>query len=418
MTIINRLSLLRRLLEELINLLTLEKMRTHLFCIIIVSACIFISCKNKSGITEENKGGQDLLPPNTVEMNDDQYKAAGIELGQVEFREMSNVIKVNGFVNVPPQNLVSVSVNMGGFIKNTDMVQGSPVKKGQVLAVIENSEFIELQQNYLESKNKLEYAEADYYRQKDLNKENVSSAKTYQLAFSEYKNLKTKVFALEQKLSLIGINAKQLQEENITGSIPVVSPIDGYVKAVNINIGKYVNPTDVIFEIVNNHKLTLELSLFEKDIENVSIGQKIRFSLPDQSDKEQSAVIYQVGKTIGDDKTVKVYSAVDNENKNLLPGMYVNALIETSNDSTTALPDEAVLAFEDKNYIFIYKDRRKENNTEVTDFLLIEVRKGISNNGFTEVILPKDFKIAKSKVVVKGAYNLLSAMRNAGDMAC
>ncbi len=391
-------------------------MKTNIFIVIIVFSLNILSCKNNSN--DVQSGEQEILPFNTVEMNDDQYKMAGIELGLIEYRAMSNVMKVNGIVNVPPQNLVSVSVNMGGFVKSTDLVEGCSVTKGQILAIIENSEFIELQENYLENKNKLEFSEADYNRQKDLYKENVNSEKSFQLALSEYKNFKTKVSALNQKLSLIGIDAKNLTEEKITRSISVVSPINGYVKTVNINIGKYVNPTDVMFEIVNNQKLTLELSLYEKDIAKVSIGQKIRFSLPDESDIEQNAVIYQVGKTIDIDKTVKVYSSVENENKNLLPGMYVNALIETSNDSTTSLPDEAVLTFEDKYYIFTYFDKKKEGDKNMTLFLLVEVKKGVSFKGYTEVTLPKDFDLKKSKVVLKGAYNLLSAMKNAGDMAC
>ncbi|OIO99285.1 MAG: hypothetical protein AUJ98_11880 [Bacteroidetes bacterium CG2_30_33_31] len=393
-------------------------MKSKIFFVIVVFSLFVIGCKNKVETTEEHGGEHEVLPPNTVEMNDDQYKTAGIELGQVEYKVLSNVLKVNGVVNVPPQNLVSVSVNMGGFVKSTDLVQGSPVSKGQVLAVIENPEFIELQQNYLENKNKLEFAETDYNRQKDLYKENVSSAKTYQQALSEYKSLKTKVFALEQKLSLIGIDSKQLTEEKISRSVSVVASISGYIKTVNINIGKYVNPTDVMFEIVNNQKLTLELFLFEKDIETVSIGQKIRFSMPYKAGKEQTAIIYQLGKTIGDDKTIKVYASVDNVDKNLLPGMYVNALIETSNNSVTSLPDEAVLTFDDKNYIFTLFERKKEGEKEITIFKMIEVKKGVSNNGFTEIILPKDFVIEKNKVVIKGAYNLLSAMKNAGDMAC
>jgi len=390
------------------------KRNNFLYTLILVLSLFLTGCKSKVGTSDASEE----LPPNTVEMNDDQYKVAGIELGQVQYREMGNTLKVNGIISVPPQDFVSVSVNMGGFVKSTDLIQGSQVAKGQVLAIIENPEFIELQQNYLEARNNLEYSEADYNRQKDLNAENISSTKSYQLALSEYKNLKTKIYALEQKLALIGIDAKQLTEDKISRSVSVVSPISGFVKTVNVNIGKYVNPTDVMFEIVNNQKLTLELSLYEKDVERVSAGQKIRFSLPNRPGNEQTALIYQVGKTIGEDKTVKVYASVSNENKNLLPGMYVNAMIESGKDSTTVLPDEAVLSFDDKNYIFVYKDKRQEKNKDITDFLMIEVKKGISNSGYSEVILPKDFDISKMKVVLKGAYNLLSALKNAGDMAC
>ncbi len=388
-----------------------------MFLIIIITAFYTISCNSKKETSEHNSEHEEL-PPNIVEMNDTQYKSAGIELGTIEHKELSSELKVNGLVNVSPQNLVSVSAIMGGYIKSTKLVQGSPVSKGQVLAVIENAEFIDLQQNYLESKSKLEYAEIEYNRQKDLYNENVNSAKTYQLALSEYKSLQSTVYALEQKLKLIGIDAKKLQVENISSTIAVFSPINGYVKTVNVNVGKYVNPTDVIVEIVNTQNLTLELTIFEKDIDKVIKGQKINFNIPNKSDKMMSAVIYQVGKSINEDKTIKVYATVEKDNKTLLPGMYVNATIATTTDSVAALPMDAVISFDDKNYIFVYSERKKEGEKFVTLFEIIEVKKGLTNNGFTEVILPQDFNINVRKIVIKGAYNLLSAMKNAGDMAC
>ncbi|MBI5538642.1 MAG: efflux RND transporter periplasmic adaptor subunit [Bacteroidia bacterium] len=392
-------------------------MKTKLFFILFALALFTLSCNSKKE-ANEHEGEHEVLPPNTVEMNDAQGKSSGIELGTIEQKVLSTEIKVNGIVSVSPQNLVSISAIMGGYIKNTSLVQGSPVSKGQVVAVIENPEFIELQQNFIESKSKLDYAETEYNRQKDLNKENVSSNKTYQLALSEYKSLQSKVYALDQKLKLIGIDGKKLQVENISSSISVVSPINGYVKTVNVNIGKYVNPTDVIVEIINMQNLTLELTVFEKDINKISIGQKISFNIPNQPDNKQNATVYQVGKSINTDKTIKVYATVEKENKNLLPGMYVNAIIETQNDSVTALPADAVLSFEDKHYIFIFYERKKEGEKFVTLYEMIEVNKGVTDNGYTEVILPKDFDLQKSKIVLKGAYNLLSAMKNAGDMAC
>jgi membrane fusion protein, heavy metal efflux system len=392
-------------------------MKTKMFFMLLTTAFFAISCGNKNKSAEESSK-HEVLPPNTVEMNDAQYKAAGIELGGVEQKVLNTQLRVNGIVSVTPQNLVSISAIMGGYIKSTALVQGSPVSKGQVIVVIENPEFIELQQNYLESKSKLEYAETEYNRQKDLNKENVNSAKTYQMATAEFKGLQSKVFALEQKLKMIGIDAKRLEVDKITSSIPVLSPISGYVKVVNVNVGKFVNPTDVIVEIVNTQNMTLELTVFEKDIDQVSIGQKISFILPDKPENKLSAVIYQVGKALNEDKTIKVYATIEKENRNLLPGMYVNATIDTKNDSVTVLPNEAVLSFEDKNYIFIFSEKKKEGDKFVTLFKIIEVNKGVSENGFTEVIFPKNFVAEPNKIVIKGAYNLLSALKNAGDMAC
>lgn len=399
------------------NFINNNKMKAKMFLILLATALFAAGCGN-SNQAGEHEGEHEELPPNTVEMNDAQIKSAGIELGSIEQKMLSTELKVNGLVNVSPQNLVSISAIMGGYIKSTGLVQGSPVSKGQVIAIIENPEFIELQQNYLESKSKLEYAETEYNRQKDLYKENVNSAKTYQLAVSEYKSLQSTVFSLEQKLKMIGINAKKLEVEKISGSLPVLSPISGYVKTVNVNVGKYVNATDVIVEIVNTENLTLELTLFEKDIDKVMIGQQISFNIPTRPENKMTAVIYQVGKSINTDKTIKVYATVGKENKDLLPGMYINATIDTHNDSVAALPDEAVLSFEDKNYIFIFFEQKPEGDKVVTLYKVIEVKKGISQGGYTEVILPKDVVLPTSKIVIKGAYNLLSALKNAGDMAC
>ncbi|MCK9613276.1 MAG: efflux RND transporter periplasmic adaptor subunit [Bacteroidales bacterium] len=399
------------------NLINKNKMKAKMFFMILAASLFAAGC-GSGNQTGEHEGEHEELPPNTVEMNDAQIASAGIELGSMEHKMLSTELKVNGVVNVSPQNLVSISAIMGGYIKSTGLVPGSPVSKGQVIAVIENPEFIELQRNYLESKSKLEYAETEYNRQKDLYKENVSSAKTYQLAVAEYKTLQSTVFALEQKLKMIGIDAKKLEVEKISGSVPVISPISGYVKTVSVNVGKYVNATDVIVEIVNTKNLTLELTLFEKDIDKVMIGQQISFNIPTRPENKMTAVIYQVGKAINTDKTIKVYATVEKEDKNLLPGMYINATIDTRNDSVSALPDEAVLSFDDKNYIFIFYEKKPEGDKVVTLYKVIEVKKGVSQGGYTEVILPEDVVLPASKIVIRGAYNLLSAMKNAGDMAC
>jgi cobalt-zinc-cadmium efflux system membrane fusion protein len=158
--------------------------------------------------------------------------------------------------------------------------------------------------------------------------------------------------------------------------------------------------------------------MFEKDIDKVTIGQKLSFNIPDKPDNKMTAVVYQVGKAINADKTIKVYCTITNDYKNLFPGMYVNATIETSNDSVMALPANAVLSFEDKNYIFIYSERKKEGEKFVTLFTAIEVEKGVAENGYVAVVLPKDFNLKDCRIVVKGSYNLLSALKNAGDMAC
>jgi cobalt-zinc-cadmium efflux system membrane fusion protein len=343
---------------------------------------------------------------------------ADVKMGAIEYRSLSNLIKINGLISAPPQNVASVSTPMGGFVKSTSLMQGSQIKQDQVLAMVENPEFIDLQQNYLESKNQLEFVEADFNRQKDLYKDNISSAKTFQQITSEYKVLKGKMNALGQKLALIGINPATLTENNIQRAIAVKSPISGFVKQVNVNIGKYVSPTDVLFEIVNTSKLTVELTVFEKDIHEISIGQHLRFGLSDEGRDQYIAVIYQVGKVLQSDKTIKVYATITNPTARLIPGIYITASVETHNNSMTALPSDAIVQFDEKDYIFIFDRVKKENGKDITEYKMVQVKRGASDNGYTGVILPESFDIKKAKIVIKGAYNLMAAKKNAGDMAC
>lgn len=384
--------------------------------IVLISTCMvaLISCSNAK--QAENKEAENL-PADIVELRDDQIKLANIETGTIEMRSMSGTLKVNGVVSVAPQNLATVCMPMGGFVKSTSLVPGSTVRKGQTLAIIENQEFIDIQQNYLEAKNKLEYAEAEYKRHKELYKDDVYSQKNLQLVTADYKNLKSMVNALKQKMELIGINPANLTEDNISRSVALHSPISGYVKAINVSIGKSVSSSDVLFEIVNSDNLFLELTLFEKDADQVARDQKIHFFINNETEQHE-AVIYQTGKSINDDKTYKVYARVTGFCRNILPGMYVNCIIESKAKQVNTLPVDAVVSFEDKDYIFVFDKNKVENAKSMTEYRMVEVQKGLMNNNYIEVVLPEGFDMKNSRVVIKGSYNLLSAMKNAGEMSC
>ena len=385
---------------------------------IIIAAffIILVSCKGgKNGII--GVAETEVLPEDIVEMRADQIKLANVEMGSIETLSLSGTLKVSGKVTVAPKNLATVCMPMGGFIKSTSLMPGNAVQKGQVLAILENQEFVDIQQNYLDTKNKLDYAEAEYLRHTELYKNDVYSKNNLQQVTADYKSLKAQVKGLEQKLNLLGFDAANFDENDISSSVSLLSPISGYITAVNVNLGKYVAPSDILFEIINSDKLYLELILFEKDANKVSVGQKIRFFINNETEPHE-AIINQTGKSINADKSFKVYANVPVACKNLLPGMYVNASIEGLGNRVKALPSEAIVSFDDRNFIFIFDKNKEESGMAFTEYRMIEVLKGVSENGYTEIILPEKFNILAAKVVVKGAYNLLSAKKNAGEMSC
>jgi cobalt-zinc-cadmium efflux system membrane fusion protein len=252
------------------------------------------------------------------------------------------------------------------------------------------------------AKAKISYAKAENERQKELNQSKASSDKMYQQANEQYNSLTILIQSYAEKLKFAGINPNQVSANNITKSINIYSPINGYVSKVNVNIGKYVTPSDVLFEIVNPADIHLALTIFEKDINTLSIGQLLNAYTNTNPNKKYSCKIILLGKNFSENRSTEIHCHFINYDNTLLPGMYMNAEIELQSKMSNALPAEAIMRFESKNYIFIYKGSMQ--------YEMMEVQIGNTENGFTEITSAINFDY--KSIVVKGAYSLLMKMKN------
>lgn len=377
----------------------------NLFCALVTVILIGGCGEQKTEVKVEEKKS---LASDEVTLTAEQYRVAAIELGQVEMRNIGSVVKVNGVFDVPPQSMVSISAPMGGYLKSSGLLPGQAIRKGQVLAIIENAVFIEMQQEYLEAKSRMVFLTQELKRQEELRREEVNSAKALQQVSSEYNSLKAKMSGLEQKLSLIGIPAQSISPGKMFRTMNLYSPISGYVTTSNVNRGKYVQPSDVLFELADKSDLHLVLQVFEKDVRKLVPGQPIRFALANETEYSRFAKVYLIGKATTGDGTVPVHCHLSVSNDPaMLPGMYVKALIETRSDKVTTLPVAALVQSEGKDYIFSAKD--SADHTYV--FKMIQVVRGTEQEGFVGIGLPANFAPGQ-KVVRKGSYSLLSAMKN------
>lgn len=379
---------------------------------IVLGLVLFLgiaACKQGS---EKEAGEAGAAPEaeesNRVELTEAQYETAGVQTGGFSVRKLSGTVAANGVIDIPPQNLVSISAPLGGFVRKSELLQGMKVRKGEVIAVIENPDFIPVQQEYLETRSKLEYAEQEFQRQSDLSKENVNAQKALQQAASELKMLRARLAGLKERVRTAGVDFAGLEKGNITSTASIRSPITGSVTVVNVNLGKYVNPTDVMFEIVDTDHLHVELSVFEQDIPKVKLGQLVRFRVSNNPTEEDLAKVYLINQKINDDRTVRVHCHLENEDHSLLPQNFVKAIIETGANPVNALPDEAVLDFEGKSYVFV------QDPKSARSFEMVEITKGISENGFIEVKMPAG-SVENPRFVLKGAYTLLSKLKNADE---
>jgi cobalt-zinc-cadmium efflux system membrane fusion protein len=353
----------------------------------------------KEAVHEEN---------NIVTLTPEQHKLAEITLGEIELKELSGTTKVNGMLDLPPQSLVSISTPLEGIVKSTDMLQGMRVKKGALVAVMQNPEFIQMQQDYLDYKSQLQFLKQELDRQEELAKENVNSKKALQKARSEYQSVSARLLGQRSKLSLINISFAALEKGQILKTFNLYAPMAGYVTQVNTNIGAFASTTDVLFKIADTEHLHAELTVFEKDVPKLKIGQKVRFTLANE-EKERMATVHLIGREISKERTVQIHCHLDKEDTQLLPGMYLKAYVESGTNKVEALPDAAIVEFEGKKYVFIEQSSSKSGY----QYRMMEVKTDVAENGYTQVLFADE--ITKPKVVIKGAYDLLSKVKNAEE---
>jgi cobalt-zinc-cadmium efflux system membrane fusion protein len=359
-----------------------------------------------SSSTEKPVEAEKAADENAVTLTDAQIKNAGIEIGAIQLQNLNAIIKVNGVVDVPPQNIVSVSFPLGGYLKNTTLLPGMHVNKGQVIGIIEDQGLVQLQQDYLMAQARLYYLQQEYDRQKELSEQQVSAAKTFQQVQADFAAQKVMVKGLAEKLRLININPGGLNENTISRSIPLYSPINGFVSKVNVNIGKFVNATDVLFELINPDDIHAALTIFEKDMAKVPVGQLVKVSFVDEPGREYDCEVILVTRNVDANRSGIIHCHFKTRPKNLLPGMFLNASIHIENVPSLTVPEEAVVRYGNQQYILQVTGKNR--------FQLVAVETGIRENERIAVSATST-ELSGMQVVTKNAYAVLGKMKNAAE---
>lgn len=374
----------------------------YLLVIVLLSLA---ACSSKNDATTSDEMSDENLTKDIYELSATQFNSSDMKLGKLEMQEFYEIVKANGMFNVPPQNRASVSSYFGGSVKDIKLQPGQHVKRGQVLFTLENPEFVQLQQDFLESQGQLSYLKSDYERQKNLVEDNVTSQKNYLKSESDYTVTRARHASLRKKLELLDINPNALTIDNIRATVTVTAPINGYVTDVNITKGSFLNPSDVAMIIVDTDHLQLELNIFEKDLAKVRIGQPIHFRIQEDQSQQYEASVYLVNKTVDAEKrTIGILGQLSDAKltNRFNPGIYVQADIYTTSDSRTSLPQEALVEVDNRYYVLVLESSSDAGLT----FIKKEVKTGVSNNDDIEIMNAGDFN-ENSEFLVKGAFNLI-----------
>lgn len=334
-----------------------------------------------------------------------QLAAAGISTGYGKIAHISRTLSLQGKIDVPPQSAISLSFPLGGYLRSTDMLPGAQVRKGQVLAKLEDMQFIQLQQDYLTAKEKFIFAEAEYARQHELNASKAASDKVVQQSRADMETQRILMRSLAQKLQLIGIDPVRLTAETIRSTVDVLSPVSGFVSKVNVNVGKYTSPTDVLFELVDPRDIHLMLHVFEKDLQYLSVGQQVAAYTNNAPNDKILAEIILISKSVDENRMAEVHCHFRNYHSGLAPGMFMNGDIALDSISALTVPEEAIVRWENKFYVF--------EETKPGHFKMMEVTPGAIGDGLRQI---DAFGITdKNKLVIKNAYAVLMKLKNAEE---
>jgi len=368
----------------------------------------------------EEEHSEDAL---SVELTERQMEAVGVQIGQFSYLPLKNTVKANGMLELPPQKKGTISALVAGRVSDINVIEGDQLQAGDILATIEDPGIIDMQQQFIESSEQREFLQQDYERKKRLLDEGVGSAREFQESASRYRSNEARISGLRSKLELLALNPEHVLEGEISSKVPVRSPLDGFVRLVEVNTGSYIRPGDHMFEVVDNSELHIDLLVYEKDLHKVKEGQSLYFRYANQPTSDlYRGEIFAVGKAFEQNpKAVRVHAHLMEEQPNLLPGMYVEAMIVTNDEAVLSLPEEAVVSDGGQSYIFIVENEGEhiemeeasdadEDDHHGTHVRAVPVGTGTSEEGYVEIRLIEEVS-EESQVVTQGAFFVLSEMR-------
>ena len=376
-------------------------MYTILLTTIILSSC---GTNPKSTTTKEDSVD---VASNIVQLTKEQASLAQLELASIEQGKMKGMTQLNGVIDVPPTGIASVSIPMGGYIQDINLIPGTFVKKGQVLATVKDPAYVQLQENYLATKAKLSYLQQDLDRQKALLTQEAVSKKSFQQIQADYNTNAIQLKALSEQLKLINIQPENLTTEKMSSLVQLVAPIAGYISKVNINRGKYVTPSDILLEIINPNDIHAAITIYEKDIANFNVGMKGTVTLTQDPAKKYPVSVLAVAHNINEDKTALLHCHFDKIPANVLPGMFLTADMVVETKDAVLIPIVSVQRFQGKDYIFI---QSAENVFEVKEIQVIQ-----SNATFVTVSNTDANTWIGKQIVVKNAFSLLGKLMNKSE---
>jgi cobalt-zinc-cadmium efflux system membrane fusion protein len=360
----------------------------------------FFSCRGGSGEGSASmETGDETAMSGQIVITKDQFKEAGMVVGDPPREMFSNEVHANGFVVAAIGGSARINTLVPGRVRRIYHAEGETVGKGDILFSLESNDFIMLQQEYAEVHQQVQLLKADYQRQKALFEERILAEKDFLRTESDYRRMLSKKEGLGARLRMIHVDPKEIESGTILPFLTVRSPIPGTITHQELVLGQFLDPQTTVMEVVDDRKLQLSLRVFEQSLEEVAIGQVVQFNTPDHPETIYEGILSHVGKSIDPDtKTVHCIARLDPEmGESFVNNLFVETRIITCKREVVAVPENAIIKEPDYDFVWTLLDETEEEFV----FRKIPVQTGVTRGGYTEV-LDEDL----SSVLLVGAYNL------------
>lgn len=368
---------------------------------------------------EDSHGHEASSGDGDIILTEAQRKAAGITLGTIEQRNLTEGVQVNGLLQVKPQDQADVAPLTGGIVRKILVTEGQQVAAGQVVAYLENTEIISLQQAYLTAVRDLKAARTELNRQQALAAHQAGVEKNLQQARTTHTVAQLTVKSLAQQLQQLGLAPAQVKAGKLSTRLPLRTPMAGTVSSITGIPGSYCDMQTPVLSLVNDRGIYAELQVYEKDLDRIRPGSEVDLSLTNRGHAALKGTLAHLSPA--PDPQTKAYSALVTLDRSattrqkLMPGMYVTALIHTSSDNHDAVSNGGIADIGGEAFIFVLKKQHKERDGSLTyHFRKVRVMSGRSLMGFTQ-ITPAEALGPEAKVVTKGAFYLASMIGEHAD---
>ncbi len=337
-----------------------------------------------------------------IHLTTEQIETMDIKFGDFSQLKVNDYLSATATLGLPPNAYAAVSARAAGFIRNArNYVEGDYVKRGAVIAYLENPEFIEHQRQYLETAAELVFLRQELDRQETLVNADAGILREVQRLRSQVAAKTANVKGIQQRLQYLGIKTDDLTPDNITQRITLFSPRSGFITSISLHDGMYVEPSTQLMEVIDEQHLHLELDVFERDIAKLEKGQRVTYQIPALGNQRYEAEVHVIGKEFNsENKTVRVHAHLKGDQPKFIRDLFAEARIWLTDQTVQALPEAAVLREGEGFYVFIAPTQRSGDEVE---FEKLMVKPGATDEGYTAVKLlnplPKGMQI-----VTEGAY--------------